>query len=82
MPVTYSKDQRDKAKKEGLVLVTLDIYGRYAKRCGATCQGYLFSPAEVEKAWEFFNWLVTQRAKPKRGAKRGRFRPDYSDNDE
>lgn len=56
-PVRYPPELSAKAAAEGLVLVTLEILGKYARQDGATYQGYLLTPAEVERAWEFFEWL-------------------------
>jgi hypothetical protein len=54
----YEASQREKAKREGLHLVTLDIDGRYAKRDGVTFQGFLFTKEQVDAAWAFFQKLV------------------------
>jgi hypothetical protein len=58
----YAKDMHDKAKAEGLHLVTIDINGKYAKKCSGTGQSYLFTEAEADKAWEFLQWLASKRA--------------------
>lgn len=56
-PVKYENAKVEKAIDEGLHLVTIDIVGKHAKRLGGTYQGFLFTEAEVEKAWAFFEWL-------------------------
>jgi hypothetical protein len=63
MKISYSAEQRDQAKAEKLHLVTLDINGKHAKRDGVTYQGFLFNDAEVQKVWEFFEWLASKRHK-------------------
>lgn len=61
MSVTYDKKMKSKAASETLHLVSLDITGKFAKKDGVTYQGYLLTPEEVEKAWEFFRWLTSRK---------------------
>jgi hypothetical protein len=60
-PVRYPPEMSAKAATEGRVLVTFEIFGKYAKQDGATYQGYLLTPEEVERAWQFFEWLGAHR---------------------
>lgn len=60
MGVRYDKKMTAKTKQEVLHLVTLDITGKFAKKDGVTYQGYLYTPEDVQKAWEFFEWLVSR----------------------
>ncbi len=69
MKVSYDLDKSVKAKAEKLALVTLDIVGKHAGKSGVTYQGFLFTPEDVEKAWQFFQWLATRKA-PQRKAKK------------
>lgn len=68
--VKYDAEMRSRAVAEGVHLVTLDIYGKYAKKGGATLQGYLRTPEEIEKAWELFMWLAKNRNKKKPARKK------------
>jgi len=60
--ISYDRERTERAKKDGLHLVTLDIKGKFAKRDGVTYQGFLFTDEQVEKAWEFFQWLASRGA--------------------
>lgn len=60
MSVSYDKEMSAKAKRQILHLVTLDITGKFAKKGGVTYQGYLYTPEDVQKAWEFFQWLASR----------------------
>lgn len=63
MGIKYSSDLKERAKEQAAHLVTIDITGTLAKAAGATGQVCITSPEEVEKCWEFFNWLVVGRRK-------------------
>ncbi|HEY1187702.1 MAG TPA: hypothetical protein VGE74_08595 [Gemmata sp.] len=60
----YPKEQVERAKKDGLHLVTLEILGRHARKGSVTYQGFLFTDEQVQKAWDFFQYLVTSEPHP------------------
>jgi hypothetical protein len=64
--VSYAHEQRERAKREKLVLCTIDINGRHAKRSSVTGQAFLFTQEEIDKAYEFFQWLATKGSKAKK----------------
>jgi hypothetical protein len=45
--VTYDKDQRDKAKQDGIPLVCFDFDGRHCKRMRATTHGQMNAPLAI-----------------------------------
>jgi hypothetical protein len=59
--VSYDRDQRARAKQEGLHLVTLDITGVYAKKEGVSYQGFLFTDEQINQCWKFFEYLALGR---------------------
>lgn len=78
----YPKELTDRAKREGLHLVTLDIEGRHAKQDSATVQHVLLEQWEVERVWAFFQWLAVGR-KHERVARKhdGQLHPPADDAD-
>lgn len=56
--VRYDADQRAKAKADKSVLFTIDIDGQHAGRGRSTIQGFLETPAEVEKVYAFFREMI------------------------
>lgn len=67
MKVSYDKDVLEKAKREGLHLLTFEINGKFAKKDGVTFQGYLFTEEEVHEAWTYLTKLFKREKKGKDG---------------
>lgn len=70
MPVStvgYPAEMREKAKAQGSHLVTLDINGKFAKKGGATCQGHVLDADELQRVWDFFEWLTMGRHRERAG---------------
>lgn len=63
MSVKYDKDLTERAKARSAHLVTIDINGKFAKSSGVTGKVCVDSPEDVERCWEFFQWLVSDRKK-------------------
>jgi hypothetical protein len=66
-PASYPADMREKAKETGAHLVTLDINGKFAKRMSVTIQGPVLDAAEMERVWEFYEWLTVGRERERAG---------------
>jgi hypothetical protein len=65
--VLYSAEMKEKAKAQGSHLVTLDINGKFAKKGGATSQTHVLDADELQRVWDFFEWLTMGRHRERSG---------------